>query len=158
MAHPADDERVVILGEWPQPDAGAPEPRVLADDTSLSLMYRSVDDRFAVVCFPLCAYLTFGAPNDEALGGHPLFRRGLRHYSVHEILGSSLIRELERRNTIHPRHDTESYLRGMRHYIFTFHDSTLECVVHADERWRPSLEVFEREDDAEQSWRSRKEA
>jgi hypothetical protein len=107
-----------------------------------------------VVRFPLCTFLAFGAPNDEALGGHPLGLCGLRHYSVHEVLGSSLIRELERRNSVHPRHDPESYLPGRRHYVFTFQDSTLECVVAAEQWGAPSIAVFDREDDAAQCWRS----
>ena len=153
MTHAATEERAVVLDDWPQPAAGAPKPRLIADDCSLSLLFRTADDRFAVVRFPLCMFLTFGAPNDEALGGHPLYQRGLHHYSVHEILGSSLVRELERRNSIHPRHDPDSYLRGTRHFVFTFQDSTLECVVAAEQWWTPSIEIFDRQDEAEQRWR-----
>jgi hypothetical protein len=153
MAGAAEEERAVVLDDWPQPTAGAPEPRLLANDCSLSLLFRTAEDRFAVIRFPQCTFLVFGAPNDEALGGHPLSQRGLRWYSVHEIIGSTLIRELERRNSVHPRHDPDSYLRGKRHYVFTFQDSTLECVTN--EQWSaPSIEVFEREEEAEQSWRS----
>jgi hypothetical protein len=154
MTHAAAEERAVVLGDWPQPAAGAPRPRLLADDCSLSLLFRTADDRFAVVRFPLCIFLAFGAPNDEALAGHPLYQCGLRHYSIHEILGSSLVRELERRNSVHPRHDPDWYLQGTRHYVFTFQDSTLECVVDVEKWWAPSIELFEREEEAEQSWRS----
>jgi hypothetical protein len=157
MAGAAEEERAVVLGDWPQPAAGAPEPRLLANDRSLSLLFRTADDRFAVIRFPLCTFLVFGAPNDEALGGHPLSQCGLRHYSVHEILGSKLVRELERRNSVHPRHDPDSYLRGKKHYVFTFEDCTLECVA-AEQRRTPSIEVFEREEEAEQSWRSMSDA
>src|SRR5205807_389197 len=119
---------------------------LLADDCSLSLLFRTADHRFAVIRFPLCTFLVFGAPNDEALGGHPLYKCGLRHYSVHEILGSSLVRELERRNSVHPRHDPESYLHGKKHYVLTFQDCTLECVVA--QPCAPSIELFEREEEA----------
>ena len=158
MTNAAAEERAVVLDDWPQPAAGAPKPRLLANDLSLSLRFRTADDRFAVVRFPLCTFHAFGAPNDEALGGHPLYQCGLRHYSVHEILGSSLVRELERRNSVHPRHDPDMYLRGMRHYVFTFQDCTLECVVAAEQWWAPSIEVFQREEEAEQSWRSLSDA
>jgi hypothetical protein len=115
------------------------------------------DDRFAVIRFPLCTLLIFGAPNDEALGGHRLSQCGLRYYSVHEILGSKLVREVERRNSVHPRHDPDLYLRGKKHYVITFQDCTLECV--ASEQWRvPSIKVFEQEEEAEQSWRSMSDA
>jgi hypothetical protein len=158
VAEASAEGRAVVLGDWPQPAAGAPEPRVLADDTSLSLLYRTDDDRYAVVRFPLCFYLAFGSPNDEALGGHPLSRSGLRHYSVHEVHGSALVRELERRNSVHPRHDPESYLTGRRHYVFTFQDSTLECVVAAQQWWAPELTVFGRAEEAEAAWRAARPA
>ena len=158
MTQAAAEERAVVLDDWPHPAGGASEPRVLADDSSLSLLYRTADDQFAVVRFRICHVLAFGAPNDEALRGHPLYQRGLQYYSVHEILGSSLVRELERRNRVHPNHNPDSYLRGRRHYVFTFHDKTLECVVAAEERWAPSIEVFEREEEAEQAWRSTRDA
>jgi hypothetical protein len=153
MAGAAEEERAIVLDDWPQPAAGAPEPRLLANDHSLSLLFRAADDRFAVVHFPHCTLLVFGAPNDEALGGHPLSKCGLRHYSVHEIVGSKLIRELERRNSVHPRHDPDLYLRGKKHYVITFEDGTLECVA-AERLKAPSIEVFEREEEAERSWRS----
>jgi hypothetical protein len=153
MSQAASEERAVVLEDWPQP-AGVPEPKVLADDLSLSLLYRTGEDRIAVVRFPTCHYLTFGEPNDEALGGHPLSKRGLRYYSVHEILESSLIRELERRNSVHPGHNPDWYIRGMRHYVFTFQDSTLECVVGTENRGAPSIEVFDREDEAKLAWLS----
>jgi hypothetical protein len=82
----------------------------------------------------------------------------LRHYSSHEVLGSSLVRELERRNSVHPRHDPDLYLKGMRHYVVTFQDSTLECVVPTEQWWAPSIEWFEREEDAERSWRLGRDA
>ena len=152
MPHASAEERVVVLDDWPLPAAGAPCPRIMADDSALSLIYRTADGRFAVVHFPLCNYLAFGSPNHEALGGHPLCARGLRHYSVHEVFGSSLIQELERRNSVHPRHDPESYLRGMKHYVFTFQDRTLECVATTEPWWQESIQVFEREEEAKQAF------
>jgi hypothetical protein len=119
----------------------------------LAIRYLTADDKFVVVHFPLCAYVVFGAPNDEALGGHPLSSRGLTFYSVHEVLDSSLIKMLERRNSVHPSHDSERYLRNKKHYVFTFQDSTLECVVSEGEWWNPSIRVFESEVAAEQEWR-----
>jgi len=153
VAEGPGQQRAVVLADWPQPEAGAPEPRVLADDFSLSLMYRTDDDRYAVVRFPLCSYLAFGAPNDEALDGHPLSRAGLEPYSVHEVHRSALVRELERRNSVHPMHDPASYL-SQRHYVFTFHDSTLECVVRSEERWAPTVAVYRNFEEAEAAWRA----
>jgi hypothetical protein len=153
VAEPGSEQRVVVLADWPQP-ATVSEPRVLADDTTLSLMYSTGGDRYAVVRFPLCTYFAFGAPNDEALGGHPLARVGLRHYSVHEVHGSALVGELERRNSVHPRHDPASYL-GRRHFVFTFQDSTLECVVPAEKWWTPIVAVYGQFEEAEAAWRAK---
>jgi hypothetical protein len=156
VARSPDEQRAVVLADWPQP-ATVSEPRVLADDTTLSLMYSTGDDRYAVVRFPLCTFLAFGVPNDEALGGHPLARVGLRHYSVHEVHQSALVRELERRNAVHPRHDPASYLER-RHFVFTFQDSTLECVVPAERWWSPTVTVYGRFEEAEAAWRSPRQA
>jgi hypothetical protein len=153
MAEKLDKQQAFVRTEWPQPAAGAPEPRVLADESSFSLLFRSQDDSYVVFRFPLCTYLVFGAPNDEAFEGHPLSRFGLRYYSVHEVIGSELIKELERRNSVHPRHDRELYLKR-RHFVFTFQDSMLECVVPADERWSPTVSVFGQLDEAEKAWRA----
>ena len=150
------NERAVVLTDWPQP-AVVSEPRVLADDTKLSVIYRTDEDRFVVVRFPLCTYFAFGAPNDEALGGHPLAQCGLRHYSVHEVNVSALVRELERRNSVHPRHDPASYL-NQRHFVFTFQDSTLECVVPAEKWWTPIVAVFGSFEEAEAAWRATRQA
>ena len=144
-------QQAVVLTGWPQPTTVS-EPRVMADGTTLSLMYKTNGDRYAIVRFPLCTYFTFGQPNDEALGGHPLARVGLRHYSVHEIHGSALVGELERRNSIHPRHDPASYL-NRRHFVFTFQDSTLECVIPGDKWWTPVVAVFAEFEAAQTSWR-----
>jgi len=156
VAKASDEQRAVVLADWPQP-ATVSEPRVLADDTTLSLLYSTDGERYAVVRFPLCTYLAFGAPNDEALGGHPLARVGLRHYAVHEVHGSALVRELERRNAVHPRHDPASYLER-RHFVFTFQDSTLECVVPAEQWWSPTVAVYGRLQEAEAAWRSPRQA
>ena len=156
MAESVGDQRAVVLADWPQP-ATVSEPRMLADDTTLSLMYATDGGRYAVVWFPLCTYVAFGAPNDEALGGHPLGRIGLRHYAVHEVRGCGLVRELERRNSVHPRHDPASYLRR-RHFLFTFQDSTLECVVPAEHWWTPTVAVYGQLEEAEAAWRARRQA
>ena len=148
----AGDQRAVVLADWPQP-AMVSEPRLLADDTTLSLIYSTNGDRYAVIRFPLCTYFAFGMPNDEALGGHPLARLGLRRYAVHEVYGSELVRELERRNSVHPRHDRASYL-ARRHFVFTFQDNTLECVVPKEQWWTPTVAVHVRLEEAEVAWRA----
>jgi len=69
-----------------------------------------------------------GPPNDEAFAGHPLASRGLGRYGAYRVDQSSWLRRLERMNSVHPQHRPESYV-GFNHYVFTFHDSTFECVA-----------------------------
>jgi hypothetical protein len=69
------------------------------------IAYLTAAGKHAVIRFPLCSIFTFGAPNDEALAAHPLYRKGLKFYSVHRVDNSSWISLLERRNSVHPSHD-----------------------------------------------------
>jgi hypothetical protein len=146
-------ETVVVLDDWPQPQVVA-EAQIRADEHALVVRYRTADEKIAVIRFPLCNYVAFGAPNDEALGGHPLSPLGLTLYSVHEVKNSSLVRMLEQRNSVHPRHDRANYLKDKKHYLFTFQDSTLECVVDEGEWWKPQIAVVATDDEAERAWRS----
>ena len=66
-----------------------------------------------------------GAPNDEAIQGHRLYHLGLRPCSAFQVMNSSSIAEMEMAHRVHPYHDVGAY-RTKRHFIFTFHDTTLE--------------------------------
>jgi hypothetical protein len=147
-----NEEYAIVLTDWPLPAVVA-EAQVCANESSVSIRYRGEDERTVIIRFSLCHYVIFGEPNDEALGGHPLAKKGLQYYSVHEVLNSSLISKLERRNSIHPRHDRDSYLRDMKHYVFTFQDSTLEFVVSGEEMWKPTVGLFNSGLEADHEWR-----
>jgi hypothetical protein len=152
------EERAVPLPEWPQPDAGAPSPVTLADDTTLFVRYLTQAGKIAVVYFPLCSVFTFGSPNDEALGGHPLYGRGLKFYSVHRVEHSSWIALLERQNSVHSRHDRKRFLEDKKHFVFTFHDSTLECVVNEGKFWPTEISQFDNDADADAHIQKKKRA
>ncbi len=141
-----DRDRVRRLPDVLRPDVGAPLPVVLATEGDLHLVYRvndpdpnwsgttvrevsptSFGERLAVIRFP-GATTYFGPPNDEAFQGHPLYARGLRPYGAWEVENSSWIRLLERMNSVHPSHRPEHY-EAHRHFIFSFHDTTFECVA-----------------------------
>lgn len=141
-----DRDSVEPLVGVPQSSIGAPLPLVLADEHRLVLAYyveerdpswdgtsvrvlglQDSDEPIAIVRFELCIAHTLGPPNDEAFAGHPLADRGLEPYGTFEIRDSSWIRLLERRNSVHPYHRPDSF-RDLRHLIFTFHDTTFECV------------------------------
>ena len=141
------DDVVLKVGTAPRPDHGAPLPAVVSDEWHLLLAYivevpdprwdgtyvnvvspDSPDRAIAIVGFQNAVCHLFGPPNDEAFAGHPLAARGLRPYTVSEVVKSSWIQDLERMNAVHPRH-RPGYLNGCHHYIFAFHDSTFECVA-----------------------------
>ena len=139
-------DRVEELADVPQSSVGAPCPFLVADERKVLLAFtlQERDDSFAVtsegivvtepeepvaiVEFKSCYKHIFGSPNDEVFISHPLHERGLRPYAAYEIKNSSWIRQIERMNSVHPRHDSERFLRR-HHYIFAFHDSTFECVA-----------------------------
>jgi hypothetical protein len=144
------DERdqVVSLKGIPQSSVGAPNPIVLAgefdvfltyylentppgwDGTWLRILDRDTEgEPVAVVTFKRCYAHMFGPPNDEAFSGHPLAARGLGPYGVFEIKDSSWLRKLERMNAVHWRHDEREFLAHRKHFVFSFHDTTFECIA-----------------------------
>jgi len=147
--YPVDEQDTVIeLTDAPRPDVGAPLPLVLADDNRLLLAYlvsepqpgwdgtyvnvvslNSPGMMVAVIRFELPYAHMLGPPNDEAFSGHPLAARGLEPYAVFEVQASSWIRQLERMNSVHPRHSREWFLKDMKHFVFAFHDCTFECIA-----------------------------
>ncbi len=122
--------------DLPEMEPNAPYPQVVADEDEIRLSYdlhpgdwnapkwRRVELTFRGGP----KYHYFGWPNDDALNGHPLYSRGLSPYDVFEVLNSSWIRSLERMNSVHPHHDPARF-QQLKHFIFTFHDSTFECIA-----------------------------
>lgn len=147
-------DKVIQLKDWPQPTVVA-EPAVCTVSNSLVLRYNTQDDAVVIITFPMAYVFTFGAPNDEALGGHPLGKNGLQFYSVHRVDESSWIQELARRNSIHPRHDQSRFLAEKVHYIFTFQDQTLECIAMEGQFWKPEIVVSKTGDEADEIWRTK---
>jgi hypothetical protein len=141
-----DQEVLVELNGVPQSSVGSPEPVVISDEHLTFLAYvvegkpewdtrvltesdlAIFVERVALVEFLRCRSYMFGSPNDEAIHGHPLYMRGLKPYSVFEVQKSTWIRQLEQMNSVHPRHNPNSF-QSLHHYVFTFHDSTFECIA-----------------------------
>lgn len=139
-------DRVEELATAPQSDVGAPLPMVLADEDRVFLAYRvsepdphwdgsytnivspDTSGTIAIVSFNRCSVHMFGPPNDEAFGGHPLAKRGLRPYAAWEVHHSSWLALRIKMNRIHPRH-SDRLFSDLRHFIFAFHDSTFECLA-----------------------------
>ncbi|MDX8435070.1 hypothetical protein RFN25_16730 [Mesorhizobium abyssinicae] len=133
--------------EMPPSSAGAPLPHVFADEERLLIAYlanvpdpsfdgtnpRSVspatgDQSVAILTVEPYLALQFGPPNDEAISGHRLYGLGLQPYSAFEVFNSSWIASLEKANRVHPSHMPELF-SDYRHFILTFHDSTIEFVA-----------------------------
>jgi hypothetical protein len=133
-----EKDTVVELTDVPQSDVGAPLPMIWSDENSLLLVYRRqaeplhrIQNGAVLVTFENYASYFFGAPNDEAFSGHPLAERGLKPYGSFEVKNSSWVRSLERMNSAHPKHHlVRDMLLKQRHFVFSFHDSTFECVAN----------------------------
>ena len=82
----------------------------------------------ALVRFEPCYAQMFGPPNDEAFSGHPLASRGLRPYGAYEVTQSSWIRRHEKIELRSPPAPARHVPQAENLSIFTFHDSTFECV------------------------------
>lgn len=95
---------------------------------SIAPVARDASGEIAAIDFLLSRAHSLGAPNDEALSGHPLAARGLGPYSAHEVIDSSWIRALEMQNRVHSGHSAALFAH-LRHFIFTFQDATFECVA-----------------------------
>lgn len=142
------DERLLPI-EVPPSSAGAPLPHVFADGGKLLIAYivntpkpsfdgtnpRSIspttgNQSVAILTADPYLALQFGPPNDEAISGHRLYGLGLQPYSSFEVLNSLWTASLERANRVHSSH-TPDLFSAYRHFILTFHDSTLEFIAES---------------------------
>ncbi len=139
-----DEDIVRQLDTEPQCATGAPLPHCWSSEGRLLLAYvlarpEPGREMTVVVGFHRPLAHMMGPPNDEAFRGHPLASRGLRRYCIAEVRQSSWIRRLERMNAVYPLHDPRRF-EHFRHFVFSFHDSTFECVAHGfDTQLRPGL-------------------
>lgn len=125
-------ENTITLKEIDLPfqmDSGAPEPELKVSNYEFELTYNLIDDSGkAKLKFDNVIQHTFGFPNDEALPGHRYYTFGLKYYAMIEVLNSDIIEKIKKENSVHPRHNDKMY-DSYRHFIFTFHDSTLELIA-----------------------------
>lgn len=141
-------DQVSEVHDAPRPDSGASLPFIMSDEHRVLLAYMvsELDEAVssivkmmttdspgyvALVEFTRPRAHMFGPPNDETFLGHPLAERGLKPYGVFEVLDSSWIRQLERMNSKCDTSHSQSRNRDQRHYIFSFHDSTFECIARS---------------------------
>ena len=112
---------IVVYTQEPDPDPGDPGLRVLnADDEHAALL--------GVIHLHGAYAIKIGGPNEEAIHGHPLSGKGLDWMGNYRVRNSEWITEAQRINSVHPYHRGGWHDR-LTHYIFAFHDETLECLV-----------------------------
>jgi hypothetical protein len=140
-------EKLIAVEDAPQSDVGAPLPCIVSSEHTLCLAYimQIVDSNWdgsyvniigpdtengqvAIIQFEMAYAHFFGPPNDEAIEGHPLYKLGLKPYSVSKVEGSTWIKEFVKRNSVHEFHRSDM-LSSHHHFIFAFHDSTFECIA-----------------------------
>ena len=131
-----EKDKVIALNLGCRPEAAVSGALLLQTEHNAYLTFNaqrespdgfSEDAGTAVVEIVRCQITKFGYPNDEALLGHPLYRKGLITYGIYEVLKSSWIAELAEQNRIAFPDRTET--TWMRHFVFVFHDSTFECLA-----------------------------
>ena len=143
-------QTVVQLDIGFEPEAGVSGPFLFQSDDETYLTFNAVKmagDRretagTAVIEIQGCSITKFGYPNDEALPGHPLYKLGLGAYGVFEVKQSLWIKEMTQQNRVSCPKTTKS---RQRPFIFTFHDSTFECVaddIRATLKTEPYKEIF----------------
>src|SRR5262249_8979372 len=87
-------------------------------------------EKVIVVELAECTSVKFGFPNDEALHGHRLYRAGLAHYELHDVLDSAWLTQLRAVEAVHPR--APEVPLGTRGTLYSL--STIPL-------WRPSLSM-----------------
>ena len=117
-------------------DVGSPSPLLIWGAVTALLYYapRTTTDEVVILEFLGGLAAKHGPPSDESLMGHRLFGKGLKFYAAHEVDDSDWLRELESKE---PHRASPGWVRGHHHYVFTFHDETVECLAR-DVIWRKS--------------------
>ena len=95
------DEGAVILSFFAPPDTGVKEDRGASA---------------AILQFHIPLMHLLGPPNDEAITGRPLCRRGLERYSAWRIEHASLLRRVAVMNYVPPRNNPAAF-DDFHHYI-----------------------------------------
>jgi hypothetical protein len=103
---------ISIWTDSPPMDPAAPQPYLETDRGSAWIAYRTDrGDHFAVIRFQGVERVTLGDPGDEHRDEPPLWPDGLQRYTFHVVTDSALER------------------RGLRRWVFTFRDDTLDVVA-----------------------------
>ncbi|HTS87314.1 MAG TPA: hypothetical protein VMG41_02385 [Gemmatimonadales bacterium] len=116
-----------VRGDLPPLSAGAPAPCYRQVGAALWVAYFTRDDHCAVVRFDGVTSAAFGEYSGETLDQHPLFGAGLIPQRFHEV------------------HDP-AVAPGLKRWIITFRDDTLDVTGAQLEIVARALEVSSSED------------
>lgn len=121
-------ERVKELEvQYFDPEPNNAEPVVVQSERVCFLVYWDRDMIRRALEFTDCSSSKFGYPNDEGRWGHRLHSKGLGSYGVYEVIDSEWLADL--RNSNAKAFPDFIAFEGQRHFIFSFHDSTFECIA-----------------------------
>jgi hypothetical protein len=125
------DEHAIRLDFGVRPECAVSGPVLIQTDRHCMLLFNAQRKTVglqvpqAVVTFDRVLKSKCGLPNDEALDSHPLSKRGLEAYDIFEVLNSRWLAEEQSRNQVR----FPNFTFDCRHFIFTFHDSSFECLA-----------------------------
>ena len=109
------------------PEPNVSEPVLVQSERECYLIYWDRENVRRSLKFTRCSITKFGYPNDEGRWGHRLYSKGLRSYGVFEVIESEWLVELRKSNA--KAFPDFKAVEGGRHFIFSFHDSTFECIA-----------------------------
>lgn len=121
-------------------NSGAPIPHVISDGYRTYLVFALykhdmekiilTDDENSYDCALIefdCLYdYRFGGVNIDVLEHHPL--KNLDYCRLHEVNNSKWLAMLHKANAYHCDYNPDHWL-NIKHYFFTFHDETFECLA-----------------------------
>jgi hypothetical protein len=142
-------ERVVPLQIDARWEPNAPAAVLVVTEAGLAALalrphLDDADHDYVVFVWSGTYEAAMGVPNDEALSGHRLYTRGLAQLAWAGVVEhSERIADLERRNRVHARHNSERF-RRLRHYVLPLKESMVEVVADSLEMQRhpgPTLQA-----------------
>lgn len=114
-------------------DPGGTMPEIKSDEHNLEVSFYLMDsNNRGVITFKHFLQYTFGYPNEEAISGHRYASLGLSPFQFVELVNSEVIESIINANRVHPYHSDKDF-ELYRHFIYPFHDTTLEVIAKSYE-------------------------
>jgi hypothetical protein len=127
-------ERVEVLDLGVVWDPNAPEAILASNDRGRAVLalnprHDDEDQRCVVLLWTGTRSARLSDPNDEAISGHRLYRKGLAAVVWSgRVRDSETVRRLEQQNRVHPRHDPASF-ESLVHHIVLLKEGVAEVVA-----------------------------